>query len=69
MMTTTKPEGELAEAGQALLDAAQAYWDAYHRARLHGSVVWLQGSGGELVVFTRGEYTGRLKEAVHSLDG
>ena len=67
MQTITTPEDDLAKRGQELVDAAQAYWDEYHRQGLKGAVVWLQDEDGRLVVFTRGEYAEYLKTAVNQL--
>jgi hypothetical protein len=43
-------------AGQKLLDAAAAFWKACHDEGQYGAVQWLIGSGGAMVVYTRGEY-------------
>lgn len=54
-------------AGQKLLDAAQEFWNACHEEGQYGAVQWLQGSSGELLIFTRGEYRAHLMESVTSL--
>ena len=57
----------LEQAGQKLLDAAAAYWKEYQRALGHNAVVWLLGTGGELVIFTRGDYRHTLMENIDSI--
>ena len=54
-------------AGQKLLDAAQEFFYACREEGQHGAVQWLEGSGGELVIFTRGEYRQQLMANIHSL--
>lgn len=58
----------LSVAAQALLDAAMAYWSEYKRATGGAAVVWLKGTDGALVVFTRGEYRETLMRNIHSLE-
>ena len=60
-------DAERYAAAQALLDAAHAFWKACHREGQYGAVQWLQGTDGELVVFTRGEYKDRLMHNIESL--
>jgi hypothetical protein len=48
------------EAGDKLLAAAAEFWRACHAEGQYGAVQWLTGSGGELVIYTRGEYRDRL---------
>lgn len=67
METGHEPSGELAEAGQALLDAAMAYHNAYRRAGLDGAVVWLRDTAGRLVILTRGEYRDTLMRNIETL--
>ena len=55
------------EAGAALLRAAHAFWSACHEEGQHGAVQWLEGSDGELVVFTRGEYRQQIMSNIHVL--
>lgn len=59
---TIDPDSPLQELGQALLDAAEAYWKAYQKEwfRGGGAIVWLDDSRGNTVIFTRGEYRHRL---------
>lgn len=54
-------------AGQKLLVAAQEFWDACRAEGQHGAVQWLEGSGGELLIYTRGEYRKTLLTNVHEL--
>ena len=54
-------------AGQALLDAALAYWQACRDEFQDGSVQWLEGSNGELLIFTRMEYRDVLMANIHKL--
>lgn len=54
-------------AGQRLLEAAQSYWDACHEEKQYGAVQWLEGSRGELLIYTRGEYREHLMSGIHSL--
>ena len=58
-------------AGQKLLDAAFEFWRAAHEEdpRASGAVLWLEGSNGELLIFTRGEYRQTLMSNIHSLPG
>lgn len=55
-----EPSDERREAGQALLDAAYAFWTTERKSGQPGAVKWLTGSGGELVIYTRGEYRDTL---------
>jgi hypothetical protein len=55
------------EAGQKLLDAAAEFWKACHEEGQYGAVQWLEGTGGELVIFTRGEYRQQLMSNVETL--
>jgi len=54
-------------AGQKLLTAAQEFWDACRAEGQDGAVQWLEGSGGELLIYTRGEYRKTLLTNVHAL--
>ena len=58
-------EEELQAAGQALLDAAYAYWHLSHEAGYGGALTWLDDSAGKTVIFTRGEYRSTL---LHNVD-
>jgi hypothetical protein len=55
------------KAGTKLLIAAQEFWDACRDEGQGGAVQWLEGSGGQLLIYTRGEYRQHLMQAVHSL--
>lgn len=59
--------GALREKAQTLLDAAQDYWDEYQKSAGRDAVIWLQGSDGELVIFTRGEYRDSIKGYISNL--
>jgi len=54
-------------AGQKLLNAAAEFWGACHEEGQPGAVQWLQGTTGELVVFTRGEYRRQIMDNIHRL--
>jgi hypothetical protein len=53
--------------GQALLDAAAAFWSACHKERQYGAVQWLTGTAGELLIYTRGEYREQLMANIEKL--
>lgn len=55
------------KSAQALLDAAHDFWDECLKAGSNGAVRWLEGTNGELIVFTRGEYRGRLLNNIWTL--
>jgi hypothetical protein len=54
-------------AGAKLLEAAQEFWDACREEGQYGAIQWLEGSGGELLIYTRGEYRQTLMANIHSL--
>jgi hypothetical protein len=54
-------------AGQKLLDAAHEFFNACREERQYGAVQWLRGTGGELVIFTRGEYRDTLMANIDRL--
>jgi hypothetical protein len=54
-------------AGQKLLDAAAEFWAACNAEGQYGAVQWLVGTGGELVIFTRGEYRETLMANIYAL--
>ncbi len=54
-------------AAQKLLDAAQEFWDTCHQEGQYGAVQWLEGTGGELLIYTRGEYRQQLMLNIHGL--
>lgn len=56
-------------AAQKLLDAAQEFWEACQAEGQYGAVQWLLGSGGELLVYTRGEYRRQLMQNIDTLSG
>ena len=55
------------EAAQKLLDAAHCFWDACISEGQYGAVQWLEGSLGELLIFTRGEYRSHLMSNINTL--
>lgn len=60
-------DGERLKTAQELLDAAYAFWNACQDEGHAGAVQWLIGTGGECIIFTRGEYKDRLMENIMSL--
>lgn len=56
-------------AAQKLLDAAHEFWKACHDEDPHATVAvqWLEGSNGELLIFTRAEYRQTLMNNIHGL--
>lgn len=54
-------------AAQKLLDAAYEFWKACQEEGQYGAVQWLEGSKGELLIFTRGEYRSRLMSNIDRL--
>ena len=57
------------EAGSRLLAAAHEFWTACQIEGQSGAVQWLEGTGGELIIFTRGEYRRQLMAAVDGPHG
>ena len=55
------------KAGQNLLTAAMNFWKACRDEGQHGAVQWLEGSNGELLIFTRAEYREHLMRGIHSM--
>jgi len=55
---------ELREAADALLAAAATYHAAANRHGIFGAVIWLEGTGGDLVIVTRGEYRETLMAGI-----
>lgn len=51
---------DLKDASGFLLTAALEFWESCKRAKQYGAVRWLEGTNGELLIFTRGEYRDRL---------
>lgn len=64
---TNKDDTELREKGQALLDAAYAYWEACRRFGQYGAIQWIDDITGRTVIFTRGEYRTALLNNVDQL--
>ena len=55
------------KAAKKLLDAAHDFFRACHDEGQYGAVQWLTGTGGELIIFTRGEYREHLLDRIPSL--
>ena len=53
--------------GEKLLAAAKEFWDACHEEGQYGAVQWLEGTRGELLIYTRGEYREQLLGNIFSL--
>ena len=51
-----KSKTELVDAGDRLLAAAHEYWGIFQKERGSCAVVWLEGTDGKAVLFTRGEH-------------
>lgn len=47
---------ELDRKARVLLDAAYDYWQAMQKAGKYGALFWLDDTGGQTLIFTRGEY-------------
>lgn len=62
-----KHGADLQKAGQALLDAAYAYWEIAQKARTGGALFWLDDDAGRTVIFTRGEYRNTLMSNIDRL--
>jgi hypothetical protein len=52
---------------QKLLESAHEFWKACREEGQYGAVQWLEGSNGELLIFTRGEYRARLMSNIDRL--
>jgi len=53
---------------QTLLDSAHDFWKACYSEGQHGAVQWLIGTGGELIIFTRGEFRDQLMANIWNLE-
>jgi len=62
MSTTIKKE--LQEKGQALLNAAYEFWQVHQKLAGPRAVVWLKGTDGHFVLFTRGEYLSDIMRSI-----
>lgn len=72
MLKTEMPLPEnLIESGDAWLRAGEKYREEFAKTVPHSNnaVVWLQDTDGDLVIYTRGEYTQQLKELISTFDG
>ena len=56
-------------AAQNLLDAAHEFWKACNAEGQYGAVQWLNGTQGELIIFTRSEYRQHLMNNIDTLPG
>jgi len=58
MQTNFNPQqvDELKKKGDALLEAAYAYWQLHRQICGLNAVVWLEADNGHFVLFTRSEY-------------
>jgi len=56
---------ELKEKGQALLEAAYEFWKVHQQMCGPRAVVWLKGTDGHFVLFTRGEFLDDIMSRVH----
>lgn len=54
-------------AAQKLLNAAHNFWKACNEEGQFGAVQWLEGTQGELVIFTRSEYRQHLMQNIETL--
>jgi len=64
METNTRLQDELQHKAVALIAAAEDYWQEYQRTMHPNAVVWLKADNGQFVLFTRGEYLGRIMAVV-----
>lgn len=60
-------EDELFRLAQEALTAAAEFRKACAKRGMTSAVRWIEGTDGMLIVFTRGEYSGDLKEMIKSL--
>ncbi len=52
---------------QKLLESAHEFWKACQEEGQYGAVQWLEGSNGELLIFTRCEYRTQLMANIDRL--
>lgn len=60
-------ENDLYEKAQALMNAAQEYWECCKKQGSNGAVRWLEDDQGRIVIFTRGEYKQELFNNIFTL--
>jgi hypothetical protein len=60
MCISVKPEGELYEAAQKLIEAAHEFWEVAQGSHA-GAVQWVEDDQGRMLVYTRSEYSQELK--------
>lgn len=56
------------ETSRTLLASALDFWSACNKAGQLGAVQWLEGSNGELLIFTRSEYRRQLLANIERLN-
>jgi hypothetical protein len=63
-----KPEAvdEHEAAAREFLAAGARFWAACNKRGQYGAIQWLTGTGGELLIFTRGEYRTTLLQNIAS---
>ena len=49
------------KAAQKVLDATYEFWKL---APMKGAVQWIEDANGRLVIFTRGEYRGKVRDVI-----
>lgn len=68
METNTGLSDDLRRKAEALITAAEDYWQEYQRTLWPSAVVWLKADNGQCVLFTRGEYLQQIMAVVDRLD-
>lgn len=59
------PKGsERYKTAERLLEAAHDFWKACNKEGQPGAIQWLNGSNGELIIFTRFEYKDQILQNV-----
>lgn len=61
-------KSRLRETAKALLEAAHDHWRAMQKEAGGAAVIWVTDDDGRMVVFTRGEYAGVIREALRQRD-
>jgi hypothetical protein len=61
-------DSPLDKAGSQWLKAAAEYWKEFQKISGGKAVVWLEGDGGQLVMFTRGEYKRSILNACENFN-
>lgn len=47
---------DLRKVAAVFTEAGFAYWEAAHKAGMHGAIMWVTSEDGAMVLYTRGEY-------------